>query len=551
MRTFMRLAVAITTTCGALAVEAQPALQAVSIPWSNANAITVGSGIDIDLIDQQRGTCLAQGPSDVSWLDNSGTIQTRSTMELVSTYQALTKTLALEVDYKAKADLDIFALKAGGSLHLNLKYDTFARDESRSLAVVFKAWSDYGRRGFGKYSLDKQYADLIAAGDYDGFRTKCGTHTVVAQHNEAMVAIVILISDLSAESKQTLESLFSNNFNASGAIDAAKLSGSVDAATNFKSFIDTASRLSKVSVTFESKGGAGIPDALKVAVAPDPTRLDAILTALQGVGPSFSQGTSAPTQHLLVSNTVFGVKSKIIDASKLDALNSYYLQLAKVDFAISRIDGYATAYPALVPVYATDPKVLALRAYRKQLVASIEDCALNDECAYQPPKDLGVLFAEDILTDSDVQLKCLYTRYDTPDGNVGINVVTNAAIMLTGKARLLSHVGLRTAILSRLGPLSTPPRSMTTSWQALALKPDVASDTAIVFAQLDNQTFSPDVSVDNGGVRIANEAQLRQVLQDILRSVYAVEIQADNGMIIKNTVGPPFGGKCPFSERVK
>lgn len=549
-KSFMKVAVAIVVAASEFS-QAQPSLQAVFIPWSNTNAITVGSGIDVDLIDQQRGTCLAQTTSDVLWLDNTGAVQTHSTMELVSTYKALSETLSLEVDYKSKADLDIAALKAGGSLHLNLKYNTFAKDESRTLAIVFKAWSDYGRKGLTKYSLDKPFADLVAAGKFDEFRTKCGTHTVVAQHNESMVAVVILMSDLTAESKRTLESSFSTGFNAGGMIDAAKLSGNSEMQTNWKTFMSTASRLSKVSVSFESKGGAGIPDALKVALTPDPTRLDAILTALQSAGTSFSQATSAPVQYLLVSNTVFGVKSKEVDAAKLDTLNGYYLQLAKVDFAISRIDSYSNTYPTLVPVYATDPKVQSLRGYRKQLITAIEGCALQDKCSYLPPKSLGVLFAEDIITDSSVRLKCLYSRYDTPDGRVSLDVITNAAVVLSGTARLLSHVGFETAILSRLGPISDPARPMPTTWQALALKHDSKTDTAKILAQVDNQIFSPDVTVDVGGVRIANEAHLRMLLQDIQHSVYVLDIQADNGMVVKNTVGPPYGGDCPFSSRLK
>jgi hypothetical protein len=552
MRTlFLGAALALGLVSSSAVAQGQPTLSAVSIPWSNTNAISVGTGIDVDLIDQQRGTCLAQTAADVGWMDNAGAAHTLSSMELVSTYQALTKTLSLEVDYKSKADLDIGALKAGGSLNLNLKYDTFAKDESRTLAIVLKAWSDYGRKGLSKYSLDTVSEKLVTDGSYEEFRARCGTHTVVAQHNEAMLAVVIQMSDLSAAAKQTLETSYSRNFNASGAIDAAKLSGSSELQANWKTFMETASKLSKVTVTFESKGGAGIPDALKVAVGPDATRIDAILSALQSVGPSFSQSTSAPTKYLLVSNTVFGVKSKVVDASKLDTLNSYYLQLAKVDYALSRIDAYSNNYPALVPVYQTDPKVLSVRAYRKQLLAAIEGCALRDECDYQPPKTLGLLFVEDILIGTDVQLRCLYTTYGTPDGKIRLNVLRNAAVVLTGNARLTSHVGLNTAILSRLGPISNPARPIVTKWQSISLKEDAKTDTARIIAQIDNQIFSPDVTVDVGGVRISNEDQQRSVLQDMLHSVYAVDIQADNGMVVKNTVGPPYGEKCPFTIPVK
>lgn len=548
MRTIL-IATGLMLSVLAVGARAQPTLKAVAIPWSTANALTIGTGVDVDLIDQQRGTCLEQNATDVIWLDGTGATQTQSKMELVTSYESLTNTLNLEVDYKSKANLDFSALKAGGSLNLNVKYDTFAKDESRTLAIVFKAWSDYGRRGLAKYSLDTAKAKLIAEGKYAEFRAACGTHTIVAQHNEAGLAVVILLMDLTAESKRALETSFSTNFSAAGSVEAVKLSGSIDMQANWKTFMTTASRLSKVQVTFESKGGAGISDSVKVAVAPDPTRLDAILTALQSVSPSFTQSASVPVQYLLVSNSVFGLQKEVADAAKLDTLNGYYLQLAKVDFAISRIDTYASSFPALVPIYKTDPKVVNLRSYRGRLVDAIEACALRNECTYQPPKALGVLFAEDILTDTNVVLKCTYTRYNTPDGSIGVNVITNAAAILSGKARLVSHVGLSTVILTRLGPTSTAVRPMVTRWLSLSTKPNDRTDTAEILAQIDNQTFREVVETSAGAIRLVNEDQMNRALQDMLRSVYTIEIQYDNGISVVNTVGPPFGGNCPLTIR--
>ena len=144
--------------------------RSLSVPWSDNNATTIGSGLDVDLINQQRFTCLSFKDDDVKWLDGAGAVKTTATIELVSDYQSLAKTLDLEVDYKSKADVGIAALKAGGSVDLNLKYATFAKDESRTLAIVVKALSNYGRRGLVKYTLDDRFAKLIREGKFDQFR---------------------------------------------------------------------------------------------------------------------------------------------------------------------------------------------------------------------------------------------------------------------------------------------------------------------------------------------------------------------------------------------
>ena len=69
-----------------------------------------------------------------------------------------------------------------------------------------------------------------------------------------------------------------------------------------------------------------------------------------------------------------------------------------------------------------------------------------------------------------------------------------------------------------------------------------------VLAQLDNQIFRPEVTASAGTVAITNLDALQAKHQRLLSSVYAIEMQAKNGMFIRNTVGPPFGGNCPVQK---
>ena len=468
----------------------------------------------------------------------------------MSDYATLAKTLNLEVDYKSKAEVQITALKAGGNVNLNLKYDTFAKDESRTLAIVVKAFSDYGRKGLTKYKLEDEFAAMISAGKFAEFRQRCGTHTVVAQHNDAMVAVVIQLSDISAESKRALQTTYASSFGGSGVVNGVTISGSVETQAQWKSLIETARRMGTMKVSFESRGGAGVSDALKVAVTSDPAKIDTILASLSSIGASFTQANSAPVQYLLVPNSVFGVTATISDASKLDVLNGYYLQLARLDYALSRIDGYKTSFPALAKLYASSPEVLKLASYRSQLVAAVESCVLRDACTYAPPKELGVLFAEDIIAPDALKLQCLYRRFDSLDGKVSINVLNNAAVVLRGKARLTQFVSLPTALLTRLGPVSIPPRPMVTAWQAVSLSQRDSAGNARILDQLDNQTFKPAVDVSTGDVTVTNEAVLASALADMLDSIYLISIQGQNGLFVQNAVGPPYGGDCPLKKVV-
>lgn len=65
---------AFVTSCLFFLASAQAAddYRSLSVPWSNNNPTTIGSGLDVDLVNQQRFTCLTVGDSNIQWLDGAG-----------------------------------------------------------------------------------------------------------------------------------------------------------------------------------------------------------------------------------------------------------------------------------------------------------------------------------------------------------------------------------------------------------------------------------------------------------------------------------------------
>ena len=532
--------------------RAQNDLRSLSVPYSSANPTTIGSGIDVDLINQQRFTCLDIPTGAVTFFDGPGAIRTDASIELVSDYKSLSKTLNLDVDYKSKGDVNFAAIKAGGSVEFSSKYEDFAKDESRSLAIVLKASSDFGRRGLSDYALKKEFAELLTSGKFGAFRERCGTHTVVAQQNMAMIAIVIALSDLSASSKRSLEASYKSNINASGTINGVGLSGNVDKTIAWKSFVEAAKKVGRMNVQWASVGGAGITDALKVMTIPDPAKIDAVLKTLNEAGATLTQPNSAPARFLLVSNSVFGLKTPVSDISKLDTINSFYLQLVRVDYALKRVDGYKDTFPSLYQAeYAQSKSILELRSYRKQLVEAIENCVLRDNCGYTPPASLAVLFLEDVILPDSLKLQCSYQRFDSKDGKVRLNVLNDAAVILRGNARLTDYIGLQNAFLGRVEPETIPPRKVYSTWQAFSASQPAADKTVRILAQLDNQKFGPEVSIGDSTVIVTNESDMIKLMNSMLNSIYLVNMQAKSGVFIQNSVGPPFGGDCPLKMPVR
>lgn len=519
----------------------------LAVPYSATSPTQVGSGLDVDLINQQRFNCLTFVETDLVWLDTEGAVQTTATIELVTSYSMLAKTLNLEVDYKSKADVSVAALKAGASMALNVKYDTFAKDESRSLAIVVKAQSDYGRKGLRKPNLDPKFQAMLDAKDYKQFRERCGTHTVVAEHREAMVATVITLSDVSASGRQSLESIYKSSASLSGSINVAQVSASSETAVTFKRLVETASRLGNMKVTFESRGGLGIPDATKLAITNDPTKVDVILTNLGTLGASFTKENSAPVEYVVLPNSAMGLKTKVADAEKLDRLNGYYLQLSKVDFALKRLEGYNASLPTMYTQHYV-PVVGKLKTSRQQLVALVEDCVLNENCQYVAPPNLDVLYLEDIIQPESFELSCFYERFDSTTGSVKTNVLSNAALVLKGKARLTKYVSVQNAIVTRL--VDTGTGTVSPIFQTFSMSAPDAEGTARFLAQLDSYHFMPVAQLAANTVTVTNLQDIVMKRRKLLDAIYGLEMQAANGQTVLNSVGPAFGGNCPVQKPV-
>lgn len=519
----------------------------LAVPYSATSSTQVGSGLDVDLINQERFSCLSFAETDLVWLDTSGAVQTTATIELVTSYSMLAKTLNLEVDYKSKADVSVAALKGGASMSLNVKYDTFAKDESRSLAIVVKAHSDYGRKGLRKYNLDPKFQALLEAADYKQFRERCGTHTVVAEHRAAMVATVITLSDVSASGRQSLESIYKSSASLSGAINVAQVAANSETAVTFKRLVETASRLGNMKVTFESRGGLGIPDATKLAITNDPTKVDVILTKLGELGASFTKDNSAPIEYVVLPNSAMGLKAKVADAEKLDRLNGYYLQLSKVDFALNRLQGYNASLPTMYTQHYV-PVVSKLKTIRQQLVALVEDCVLNENCQFVAPPNLDVLYLEDVIQPESFELSCFYERFDSTTGSVKTNVLSNAALVLKGKARLTKYVSVPNAIVTRL--VDTGTGTVSPSFQAFSMSAPDAEGTARFLAQVDSYHFKPVAQLAANTVTVTNLQDIVIKRRKLMDAIYGLEMQAANGQTVLNSVGPAFGGNCPVQKPV-
>jgi hypothetical protein len=82
-------------------------------------------------------------------------------------------------------------------------------------------------------------------------------------------------------------------------------------------------------------------------------------------------------------------------------------------------------------------------------------------------------------------------------------------------------------------------------FQSIAISEPDAYGTARIKAQLDTIRFNPKVELSVNSVKVVNMDDIVTARKRLLGSIYGLEIQAKNGLVIMNSVGPPFGGNCP------
>jgi hypothetical protein len=184
---------------------------------------------------------------------------------------------------------------------------------------------------------------------------------------------------------------------------------------------------------------------------------------------------------------------------------------------------------------------------RNNLIATIEDCVIKDQCSYKTPSDLAILFLEDVISVRSLNMECGYSRYSFTDvsGQARTtDVLTNISVNLRGDVRLAEFVSVKNALLNRFGP-DTQAIQLSPGFSAVSMSEVDANGNARITATLDYRAIQPEVVQAAGTVSVSNISAISKLRETIQGSVYMLSFQAKNGLSILNTVGPPFGGDCP------
>lgn len=239
---------------------------------------------------------------------------------------------------------------------------------SDSLTWMVYLQSDLGRSEIYDEALKSEPQNLINQKKFSEFLTRCGAELVTQEQRSVLVAAVFYVQNLSAQQRALLEAKFSGS--------ASTGAWSADASSQFRSFVEEASRNSRVTLDVLTIGGAGASDLAPLFT--DYGDLTTVSAILRNYVAKMTFDTATATSYVTTNMSRYGWKGNTIDVGIQDsAIADYYLLYRDVDSIKQRAYGYVSG-DLLGSIKLTDSQrnhVKTLYANSDVLVNSIIDTA--------------------------------------------------------------------------------------------------------------------------------------------------------------------------------
>jgi hypothetical protein len=209
--------------------------------YHDSSPLSLGAGFDPSTPLEAFRRCVDfDGPVA---LDTAGAIQSRFSLDLVTSQQSLYEQLNMSASVSAQYAFFVSG-GAGGAFDSE---SALARD---SVTWIISLSSDYGRFEMINPHLKGEAQALITSNQTAEFARRCGTHVVLQERRGASLAAVFTIHNLTQSRRESLTA----SFQAGGSYGL--FSGSV--AATYRSFLSEAVRAGTVSVKVFAIGGDGV-----------------------------------------------------------------------------------------------------------------------------------------------------------------------------------------------------------------------------------------------------------------------------------------------------
>jgi hypothetical protein len=397
-------------------------------------SIRLGAGVDELRPLVKKLDCLMD-TSGVQADSTDGVVSTAFSMKVIESYTDLIN--ELNMDTKIAASVKFGGYSASASVES--KFDEYGKDTDHSIIIMIKAESLNGRKMLKDDSaLKPVYESLIAQGNHKEFMRRCGTHYIDSEVHKSVVVAMIKVSDLSNESKKTIE----RTYKASLEDNSGSSQGSVSVEHHFKKFMSKTSKLGKVSMEIFGLGGGGIKTLSGLMNNFDRSDLKSIMQGLSHYVEGFDPSKSAPVSYSAKSYELHGLVKPYEMGNYWDNLSKAYLLHVKNEFRLKQLQ-------KIVENGNRDQTFNNYYTYRWQEVSSqqqelkvmIEACFAKPECKSVPKvTEIPVIWPQDAITGTSLSAACSYSDlYDAKGSLIG-KVLNHVLVGMNGNINFNSYL---------------------------------------------------------------------------------------------------------------
>ncbi|MBA2403888.1 MAG: hypothetical protein H0V66_03885 [Bdellovibrionales bacterium] len=421
------IALGLLTTMNVLAED-------LSFNYDPNLSIRLAAGVDELRPLEKRLTCLNDS-SAVQADSAEGVVKTTFSMKVIDSYTELIN--ELNMDTKIAASMKFGGYSASASVET--KFDEYGKDTDHSFTIMIKAESLNGRRMLNDDSaLKPLYENLITQGKHEEFIKRCGTHYIDSEVRKSVVVAMIKVSNLSSESKKTIEKTFKASFED----NSGSSQGSISAEHHFKKFMSKTSKLGTVSMEVFGLGGGGIKTLSGFMNNFDRDDLKAIMAGLSQYVEGFDPAKSAPVSYSAKSYELHGLVKPYQMGNYWDNLSRAYLLHAKNEFRLKQLQ-------KIVENGTRDREFNNYYTYRWQEVSTqqqtlkvmIEACFKELKCESVPKvTEIPVMWPQDAITETSLSSSCTYSRlYDAKGSEIG-QILTDVLVGIGGNINFNSYL---------------------------------------------------------------------------------------------------------------
>lgn len=285
----------------------------------------------------------------------------------------------LNVSASAAGKYAFFSGSASGSL--DERY-SFSND---TLTWVVSLHTDLGKSEIYDEALKPFAAAMLAQKRHADFAIRCGKELISQERRVASVAAVFSMANLSEEQKRTIEAKFS----AAG----GKEVWNAEVSAKFRSFVEEASKTSRINLSVMAVGGPASPDL--AALFTDYGDLQLISTVLRNYASKLSFENARTTSYTSTKMSRYGWVGDTLDVTLTDlSLSDYYLLYRDLEVAKQRAEkilGTESERAGLTASQLNALKQTSLKSetQMRRLLAAAKACR-GDEAACVPASTFAV-----------------------------------------------------------------------------------------------------------------------------------------------------------------